>query len=153
MKKLVGLVVFLGWLPAAHGDLDSLRAAAQTGDANAQLELGQLYEFGFGLKENAVPAMAWYLAASRAGNERAAQRAAALKPKLSASQQAEAERMSHEFVTAAQATTPAQSTPAPPMPGESAAPPAGSETGLAGERGDQPPPAAAPGNPQAPEPG
>lgn len=110
MKRFFGLAFLLAWLPTARADLDSLRTAAQAGDAGAQLELGQLYEFGFGLKQNAIPAMAWYLAASRAGNERAAQRAAALKPKLSATEQQEAERMSREL---APETRPAATDPAP----------------------------------------
>ena len=121
MKKFFGFALLLAWLPAAHADLEALRAAAQAGDGNAQLELGQLYEFGFGLKENAVPAMAWYLAASRAGNARAAERAAVLKPKLTAAQQQEAERLSHEWASATAGAAspppgPAASNPAPSVP-------------------------------------
>lgn len=144
MKRLIGLALMLAFLPLAHADLEALRAAAQSGDATAQLELGQLYEFGFGLKENAVPAMALYLAASRAGNERAEQRAQTLKPKLSAGQLQEAERLSREWASApraaaapaptpaaapAPAEAPVATTPtAPPKPTPSVAPTAAAKT-------------------------
>lgn len=118
MKRFLGLALLFAWLPA-HADLEGLRTAAQAGDANAQLELGQLYEFGFGLKENAVPAMAWYLTASRNGNARAGERAAVLKPKLSAAQQQEAERLSREW---APTTRPMAATPAAPAAPASPAP-------------------------------
>lgn len=119
MKRLIGLALMLAFLPRAHADLEALRAAAQSGDVTAQLELGQLYEFGFGLKENAVPAMAWYLAASRAGNERAEQRAQTLKPKLSAGQLQEAERLSREWASAPRAAAAPAATPsAAPAPAE-----------------------------------
>ena len=144
MKRLIGLALMLAFLPLAHADLEALRAAAQSGDATAQLELGQLYEFGFGLKENAVPAMAWYLAATRAGNERAEQRAQTLKPKLSAGQLQEAERLSREWASApraaaapapapaaapARAEAPVATTPtAPPKPTPPVAPTAAAKT-------------------------
>lgn len=116
MKKFYGVALFLAWLPAAQADLESVRAAAHAGNVEAQLELGELYEFGFGLKENAVPALAWYLAASRGGNARASQRASVLTPKLTAAQRQEAERMSLEFKTAARAPVASPTPPAPPKP-------------------------------------
>lgn len=115
MKKFCGMALLLAWLPVAQADLESVRAAAQAGNAEAQLELGELYEFGFGLKDNAVPALAWYLAASRAGNERATERASVLTAKLTATQRQEAERMSREIKTVARA--PEAPVPAkPPVP-------------------------------------
>lgn len=127
MKRFLGLALLFAWLPA-HADLEGLRTAAQAGDANAQLELGQLYEFGFGLKENAVPAMAWYLTASRNGNARAGERAAVLKPKLSEAQQQEAERLSREWAPTTRPTATAPAAPASPAPAKtpasSPAPPA-----------------------------
>lgn len=151
MKKHFSLALLLAWLPTAYADLDALRAAAQTGDANAQLELGQLYEFGFGLKESAVPAMAWYLAASRTGNARATQRAAALKNKLSAAQEQEAERLSHQWAPATQPAT----TPSAPAPATTIAPPPPSRPANQGPAETPAPapnaPASMPERPAAPE--
>ncbi len=78
MPKLRRLALILGlavWtvLPARAG-LDEIRAGADKGDAEAQVELGVLYEFGFGMPNNEVVALAWYLLAAEQGNARATTR-------------------------------------------------------------------------------
>lgn len=55
-------------LPAlkVHADLKSLHQAAQRGRPNAELKLGELYQYGVGLPDHLVHALAWYdRAASR----------------------------------------------------------------------------------------
>jgi hypothetical protein len=51
-----------------------LMRSAEAGDAAAQLELGILYEYGYGMKGRKVEALAWYLAAADQGNAKAIQR-------------------------------------------------------------------------------
>lgn len=148
MKRFLGLALLLAWLPA-HADLEGLRTAAQAGDVNAQLELGQLYEFGFGLKENAVPAMAWYLSASRNGNARAGERAAVLKPKLSAAQLQAAERLSREW---APTTRPAAAAPVTPAASDAPMPSTPTQTPKSPAPTVSKPGAASPTPPPAPPP-
>ena len=99
---------------------DEMRRAAEQGDAEMQLELGVLYEYGYGLKENAVPALAWYMIAADQGNGRAAQRRDALKQRMSAAEIAQAERQV-EVLRAAIAER-KTATPAAPVPVQAPAP-------------------------------
>lgn len=80
------------WASAAQAGPEAMRRAAEQGDAEMQLELGVLYQYGFGLKQNQVPALAWYMVAAAEGNARAAARRDALKATLTAKQVADAER-------------------------------------------------------------
>lgn len=93
MKTLI-LASLLIALPAlaADGDsasLEALRAAAEQGQADAQYELGILYEFGYNFPDHKAAAFAWYSRAADQGNERAAMRRDLLKAELGP---AEAER-------------------------------------------------------------
>ena len=49
-------------------DLDSLKAAAEQGDATAQLNLGYMYDIGEGVPENDVEAVRWYRMAAEQGD-------------------------------------------------------------------------------------
>lgn len=62
--------------------LKEIREAAQRGDAEAQLELGILYEFGYGMADNQIAALAWYNLAAKQGHPKAAARADLLKKRL-----------------------------------------------------------------------
>lgn len=62
----------------AGAGLRHIRAAAEQGDPAMQLQLGELYQYGFGVKDHDVPALMWYLVAAHAGSAEAARRAAAL---------------------------------------------------------------------------
>jgi localization factor PodJL len=62
--------------------LKEIREAAQRGDAEAQLELGILYEFGYGMTNNQIAALAWYNLAAKQGQPKAAARADLLKKRL-----------------------------------------------------------------------
>lgn len=76
-----------------NAGLKEIRAAAQQGDAEAQLELGILYEFGYGMANNQIAALAWYNLAARQGHPKAAARAELLKKRLSPGDVAKADSM------------------------------------------------------------
>lgn len=80
---LAGLLVCV---PAAAdsdtASLETLRAAAEQGQADAQYELGILYEFGYNFPDHKTAAFAWYSRAAEQGNERAAKRRDLLQAEL-----------------------------------------------------------------------
>ncbi|KPK11830.1 MAG: hypothetical protein AMJ68_04225 [Acidithiobacillales bacterium SG8_45] len=76
MKKTLILLIFsLFMANAAFADAPELPSdilsAARAGDAEAQVELGILYEYGFRMKDNKITALAWYMKAAELGNARA----------------------------------------------------------------------------------
>ncbi len=71
-----------------------IESRARAGDAEAQLEVGILYEFGFYMQDNKVSALAWYILSAAQGNPQATNRRDLLKKELTAGQIAEAERLS-----------------------------------------------------------
>lgn len=93
MQTLTRLLFFaLAWwwtAAAIAAGPEDLRQAAEAGDAEAQIELGVLYEYGFGLPKNEVPALAWYTLAAEQGHAKAAARRDALRARM---QPAEAEQ-------------------------------------------------------------
>lgn len=92
--------------------LSVLRAQAEAGSADAQIELGILYEYGFRMPDNMVPALAWYMRAADAGHPAAAQRRDALAGRLTATQVDEAKRLAAEFA-AKRPETPLAPAPTP----------------------------------------
>lgn len=120
------LVSALAVLPV-HAGLEDIRAAAERGDPKRQFELGELYEFGFGLQQNRVPALTWYIVAAEGGHTVAAQRRDYLKQQLTPDQVATAEReaASLQAAIAARRERPtAETAPAPAAPTEAPAAPA-----------------------------
>jgi TPR repeat protein len=82
--------ILLGVAPVGAAQEDSaslaaLRTAAEQGQADAQYELGVLYEFGYNFTDHLVSAYAWYSRAADQGNAAAAQRRDLLKGQLSPS--------------------------------------------------------------------
>lgn len=77
--------------------LDTLRQAALAGDANARYELGVLHEFGRGLKDPQVSALAWYLLAAEQGHPDAAARRDALQSRLAPPAVDAARRLAQEW--------------------------------------------------------
>lgn len=76
MKKTLILLIFgLFMANAAFAEAPELPSdilsAARAGDAEAQVELGILYEYGFRMKDNKITALAWYMKAAELGNARA----------------------------------------------------------------------------------
>jgi TPR repeat protein len=72
--------------------LAALRAAAQQGQADAQYELGILYEFGYNFPDHAIDAYVWYSRAADQGNAAAAKRRDLLKAQLSPAELQRAQR-------------------------------------------------------------
>ena len=72
---LILLIFSLFFASAAFAETPELPAdilsAARAGDAEAQVELGILYEYGFRMKDNKITALAWYMKAAELGNTRA----------------------------------------------------------------------------------
>ena len=78
MRMMSGIIlsVFAGGLlpPLATAEtqrVSSLRAMAQSGDANAQFKLGAMYDQGDGVGENDTEAIKWYRLAAEQGNAKA----------------------------------------------------------------------------------
>ena len=95
--------------------LAALRQSAEQGNRDAQLELGILYEFGYRMPDNQVPALAWYMRAAEQGNEQAAKRRDALMGSMKAGEIEEAKKLAAE-IAGKQSTA---SRPAPsPAPAE-----------------------------------
>jgi len=82
LRTLLLTAVAALWLPlssqAASG-LADITDAAQRGDVEAQHELGILYEFGYGMANNRIAALAWYSVAAQRGHASAAARHDLLK--------------------------------------------------------------------------
>jgi hypothetical protein len=107
--------------------LEQMRQAAAQGSADAQLEMGILYEFGYNMPKNSVTALAWYLRAVEQGNALAARRRdqimAGMKPeeieaaqKLSQELAAQAPPATTTSPAAEPAPVPVEPVPAPEAP-------------------------------------
>ncbi len=85
LRTLLLTAVAALWLPLstqAGTGLTDITAAAQRGDAEAQHELGILYEFGYGMANNQIAALAWYNVAAQQGHAKAAVRRDILKARM-----------------------------------------------------------------------
>jgi TPR repeat protein len=86
MKHFLPIFLLVAGAAAAQtadpGNLDALKRAAEQGQADAQYELGVLYEFGFKWPDHRAVAYVWYNRAADQGNPQAAQRRDALKVQL-----------------------------------------------------------------------
>ncbi len=71
--------------------------AAEQGDADAQVNLGGMYYGGKGVPEDYVQAYKWWNLAAAQGDEDAGKKREILRESMSASQIAEAQRLSSEF--------------------------------------------------------
>lgn len=105
------------WQSTARADLDDIRRAAEAGNAEAQLELGILFQYGFNYKDNEIPALTWYILSANQGNAKAAKLRDALKAKMTEQDAQEAADQAAKFkpTAAAPAAAPAQDSnqPAP----------------------------------------
>jgi len=109
LLSVLGTPVFAGDEPPA---LTALRQSAEQGNRDAQLELGILYEFGYRMPDNLVPALAWYLRAAEQGNEQAAKRRDALMGSMKSGDVEEARKLAAEI--AGKQSTARSPTPAAP---------------------------------------
>lgn len=99
--------------------LAPLRAAAERGDPEAQVELGILYEYGFSLPDHKAQALAWYMIAAAHGSAKAVARRDALKGGMSGAEIEEANRRYAELAATVQkpeAPKPSEPAVAEPAP-------------------------------------
>ena len=89
--------------------LEQMRQAAAQGSADAQLEMGILYEFGYNMPKNSVTALAWYLRAVEQGNALAARRRDQIMTGMQPEEIEAAQKLSQELA----AQTPPATTPSP----------------------------------------
>lgn len=85
LRTILLTTVAVLWLPLgthAGSGLTDITAAAQRGDAEAQHELGILYEFGYRMANNQIAALAWYTLAAQQGHAKAAARRDILKARM-----------------------------------------------------------------------
>lgn len=129
MTKRIIAAVLLGALIAmpAFADApptspDAVRKAAEAGNAEAQLNLGILYEYGFRLKGNKVEALAWYMAAADQGLEMAAKHRDKLMHELTSAQVEQARQKSKKIARAPRHPQPAPPVQTAPMPEGQSAP-------------------------------
>ncbi len=111
---IIGL--FLSTAAVAAQDvasLEKLRAAAEQGDAAAQLEMGILYEYGFNFPTNKVPALAWYMLAADQGNVLAAKRRDLVKARMTPEEIEQARKLAAKY-SAEKAAEPPVSQETPP---------------------------------------
>src|SRR3990172_8939848 len=118
MKRAIAFLILSLVMPVMAGaqDLASLeqtRQAAEQGNADAQLEMGILYEFGFNMPKNNVTALAWYLRAAEQGDALAVKRRDLLKSRMTPDEIAATQKLSSELVAtkAGTAKTPPAATP------------------------------------------
>lgn len=133
MTRRLFALILLGVMavaPALAAEADSApeatKRAAEAGNAEAQLNLGILYEYGYHLQGNKVEALAWYMAAADQGLKLAAKHRDKLMAELTPAQVEQARTRSAKIARApaAAAETPPTPESSGPMPGAaSAAPP------------------------------
>lgn len=83
----------------AGGSVSDIRAAAELGDAQAQGDLGDIYASGQDIERDDVQALTWLSIAVVFGNGVASPRRDDLSKRLTAEQQAEAERRVRQWLT------------------------------------------------------
>lgn len=149
MKPAIAILI-LGLTAPLHAgaqdpiSLEKMRQTAAQGSADAQLEMGILYEFGFNMPKNNVTALAWYLRAVEQGNALAAKRRDQIMTGMTPEEIEAAQKLSQELaVQAPPATTtaPAPAAEPAPAPTEPTEPAPAPEAPLAGPPNVDTPPA------------
>jgi hypothetical protein len=123
-RTLALLLAALLWSGAARADLDDIKRAAEGGDAEAQLELGILFQYGFNYKDNEIPALTWYMLSANQGSAKAGQLRDALKAKMTEQDVREAMEQVSQYKPTAPQPAPAPVAPeaAPPAPAPTSEP-------------------------------
>ena len=65
---LICLMVFTGSAHTADDDFDAVKKAAEQGHADAQYNLGLMYDYGGGVPEDDAEAVRWYRKAAEQGD-------------------------------------------------------------------------------------
>lgn len=126
MKPVIILFILGVTAPLLAGAQDSpsleqMRVAAERGNADAQLEMGILYEFGYNMPKNDVNALAWYLRAADQGNVLAVKRRDQIKSSMKPDEIDAAQKLSQELAAQQpQATAPPPAAEPAPAPSEPA---------------------------------
>ena len=121
-RPLLLATVLLFGAGTARADLDDIRAAAEAGFVEAQLELGILFHYGFNYPGNEIPALTWYMLAANQGNARAAGLRDQLMAKMSPQQIEEAIQQVTQFKPSGPAPTSATPPPQAAAPADVTAP-------------------------------
>lgn len=116
MKPAIAILILGLTAPLLAGaqdltSLEKMRQEAVQGSADAQLEMGILYEFGFNMPKNNVTALAWYLRAVEQGSALAARRRDQIMTGMKPEEIEAAQKLSREL--AAQAPPATITSPAP----------------------------------------
>jgi TPR repeat protein len=98
LSALVGLLLTVPAWAQDTSRPEANRQAAESGNAEAQLEMGILYEFGFYMQGNDVPALAWYMLAAKQGNEKAIKRRDLLMSRMTQAQIEQAQQESTQLI-------------------------------------------------------
>ena len=103
MKQII-LASILGMMApvmpqADEPSLEQLRAAAEQGSADAQMEMGTLYEFGYNRPKDKVTALAWYSRAAAQGHVLAAKRRDLLESRLTPGEVEAARKLSEQWTS------------------------------------------------------
>ena len=110
------LVIIIGfWLGPVMADgwtgPDDVLQAAKAGNPEAQLEMGILYQYGFNMPGNNVPALAWYLASAEQGNQSAAARSDVLQKQMLPTEVGEARELSKNLAVLSSLSSETTATP------------------------------------------
>lgn len=98
LRKRLTLLLLVAVSLSTTAGLRHIRAGALAGNAALQLQLGELYQYGFGLHNRDVPALAWYLVAAHSGAAGANARAKALEHTMTPASRAEARAKSEALL-------------------------------------------------------
>ena len=104
MKRAMAFLILSLVAPVLAGaqdtaSLEQQRQAAEQGNAEAQLEMGILYEFGYNMPKNDINALAWYLRSAEQGNAFAVKRRDQLKSHMKPDEIDAADKLSKELMT------------------------------------------------------
>jgi len=104
MKRAIVFLILSMVVPVMAGaqdlaSLEQMRQSAEQGNADAQLEMGILYEFGYNMPKNSVTALAWYLRSAEQGNALAVKRSDQLKSHMTPDEIDAANKLSKELMT------------------------------------------------------
>lgn len=129
MKRIIfwlclTLMPMLALAAEAPAGLEQLRKQAESGDAEAMLELGILYEFGFRMADHKAPALAWYRLAAESGNAKAGARQDALRSKMAGKDLDESNKLYTEYAASVRKPASAPVAPAAAVPAAAAPEPA-----------------------------
>ncbi len=101
MSRLLLMLFLVVTIPApadVSNTLDQLQQAADQGNADAQYEVGNLYEFGNGRPKDKVTALAWYMLAAFQGQVLAAKRRDQLKSRMTSEEIDASRKLTEQLV-------------------------------------------------------